>query len=104
MRKKTDIKIKNSCSTCFKELSVETKFELYNLLKTHPAEDYSVTNLAFRLGITQPTVSHHLKRMQKAGLLSSRKSGKETYYFVNDHCSIYDCECILSSIKFAVTK
>ena len=32
------------------------------------------------LGLSQPTVSHHLKILVQAGLLSSEKRGRWTYY------------------------
>jgi len=35
------------------------------------------------LGLTQPTVSHHMKILQQAGLVNSRKEGKWIYYTLN---------------------
>ena len=32
------------------------------------------------LGVTQPTVSHHLKILKSAGLVDSVRKGKEVYY------------------------
>ena len=37
-----------------------------------------------RLGITQPTLSHHMKILCDCGLVNSRKDGKWTYYTLND--------------------
>jgi ArsR family transcriptional regulator len=36
------------------------------------------------VGITQPTLSHHLKVLGSAGLVSSRRHGKERHYTL-DH-------------------
>jgi len=33
-----------------------------------------------KMGITQPTLSHHMKILCDCGLVSGRKSGKWTYY------------------------
>lgn len=35
------------------------------------------------LGLSQPTVSHHLKLLFQAGLIGSAKQGKLTYYHLN---------------------
>ena len=33
--------------------------------------------------ISQPTLSHHMKTLVEAGLLTERKEGKRTYYSIN---------------------
>ncbi len=40
-----------------------------------------------KLKLRQPTVSYHLKKMKKEGLVSSRKKGREVYYRVKLICS-----------------
>lgn len=40
--------------------------------------DASVTELIEHVGLSQPLVSHHLKRLRAAGLVESRRSGRET--------------------------
>ena len=35
------------------------------------------------LELTQPTVSHHMKILQEAGLVRGRKEGKWTHYSIN---------------------
>lgn len=42
-----------------------------------------VCELEDRLGMSQPAISHHLRALKKAGLISGRKSGKWTYYSLN---------------------
>ena len=37
-----------------------------------------------KLGITQPTLSHHMKILCDCGLVNSRKDGKWTHYSLND--------------------
>jgi Predicted transcriptional regulators len=36
------------------------------------------------LGLSQPTISHHMARLKEAGLVDSEKSGIWTYYRLRD--------------------
>jgi len=38
----------------------------------------SVTDLIAHVGLSQPLVSHHLKRLRAAGLIQTRRVGRET--------------------------
>jgi len=40
----------------------------------------SVSEIVAQLGVTQPTVSHHLKVLHDAGLVKREKRGKEVFY------------------------
>lgn len=60
----------------------------------------TVSSIVGHIGLTQPTISYHLKDMESHGLLKSRKTGKEVYYSINYHCPIHDCDCVLKSINF----
>lgn len=64
----------------FKALSDETRLAIINLLKEGPKYGLEV---AEALGITQPTASHHLNYLAKAGLLQVVKEGSYTYYYLN---------------------
>lgn len=44
----------------------------------------NVGELADVLGLTQPTVSHHLKQLRRAGLVDLRKRGRSHYCALND--------------------
>lgn len=39
-----------------------------------------VNNIAVAVNMSAPAVSHHLRLLKQAGLLSSRRDGKEMYY------------------------
>jgi len=39
-----------------------------------------VTNLSAAVQMSSPAVSHHLRQLKDAGLISSRREGKEVYY------------------------
>jgi len=43
----------------------------------------SVGEIAADVGVSQPTVSHHLAILRDAGLVNSRAEGKHTYYSLN---------------------
>ena len=53
------------------------------LLTFERGERLNVTQLADASTLARPTVSHHLKVLREAGILSSKKEGKEVYYWVN---------------------
>lgn len=57
------------------------RLQLYWLL-CHCEE--CVVNLAAMVGISSPAVSHHLKLLKDAGLVISRRDGKEVYYTAAD--------------------
>lgn len=46
----------------------------------------TVSELTLMLGLKQPTVSYHLKQMEKEGLLAGRKEGRKVYYSVKMSC------------------
>jgi ArsR family transcriptional regulator, arsenate/arsenite/antimonite-responsive transcriptional repressor len=43
----------------------------------------SVGELVERIGVSQPTVSHHLAILREAGLVNQRHEGKQTFYTLN---------------------
>ncbi len=87
------------CTKCFKSLGIDARIEMYAFLAEHG--ETTVGDLVDLVGLTQPTVSYHLKDMKKLGLLSSRKSGKEVYYSVDHSCPGYGSTCALSLAKFS---
>ena len=61
-------------------LSDETRQELMRLCC---CEWRSVGELAKAVGVTQPTVSHHLAFLRDAGLVDVRRQGRQTFYTLN---------------------
>lgn len=43
-----------------------------------------VCAIAELLGMTQPAISHQLKKLKDANLISNRREGKMIYYFLSD--------------------
>lgn len=61
----------------FRQLSDGSRLRLFWLL-CHCQE--CVTNLSAMMGMSSPAVSHHLRQLKGAGLIVSRREGKEVYY------------------------
>jgi ArsR family transcriptional regulator len=59
----------------------------------------SVGDLASKLEVTQPTVSHHLAILRDAGLVNIREEGKQTFYTLNQENIVICCGQLM--IKFA---
>ncbi len=43
----------------------------------------TVSEITERIGVSQPTVSHHLAILRDAGLVIVEREGRETYYSLN---------------------
>lgn len=63
----------------FKALGDPARVRIVNLLATS-RESRCVCELTEPLGLTQPTVSHHLKRLTDAGLLRREQRGTWAYF------------------------
>lgn len=63
----------------FKALADPARVRLLNLLATSD-EPVCVCELIPAVGLAQPTVSHHLKKLTDAGLLEREQRGKWAYY------------------------
>ena len=61
-------------------LADETRQEI---MKLCCCEWRSVGDLASKLEVTQPTVSHHLAFLRKANLVLIRPQGRQTFYTLN---------------------
>jgi len=68
----------------FHALSDPLRLRLLGLLpRSESPEPICVCDLAKRLEVSQPNVSHHLKVLRSAGLISCHKSGGYSYYRVD---------------------
>jgi ArsR family transcriptional regulator len=46
---------------------------------------HSVTDLAIGLGLSQPTVSRHLKTLRERGMVNATREGQSVIYALSDH-------------------
>jgi ArsR family transcriptional regulator, arsenate/arsenite/antimonite-responsive transcriptional repressor len=63
----------------FKALADPHRVRIVNLLATRPGP-VCVCEFTAPLGLSQPTVSHHLKKLTDAGLLTREQRGQWAYY------------------------
>ena len=63
----------------FKALADPARVRIVNLLARNP-ESVCVCDLTPAVGLSQPTVSHHLKKLVQAGLLRRERRGTWAYY------------------------
>ena len=63
----------------FKALADPARVRIMNLLATS-TEPVCACELEEPLGLSQPTVSHHLKKLTEAGLLEREQRGKWAYF------------------------
>lgn len=66
----------------FAALSDTTRLRLISLLA---AEECCVCDLAGQLGMTESAISHQLRTLRAARLVSYRKVGRQVFYRLHDH-------------------
>lgn len=64
----------------FKALGDPARVRILNLLATSEGEPVCVCHLTGPLGLSQPTVSHHMKRLLDAGIVEREQRGKWAYF------------------------
>ncbi|MET7646762.1 metalloregulator ArsR/SmtB family transcription factor [Streptomyces sp. NPDC005426] len=65
----------------FKALSDPVRLRLFSKVASHAGGEACVCDIS-DVGVSQPTVSHHLKKLREAGLLTSQRRGTWVYYRV----------------------
>ena len=63
-----------------KALADPTRLRLVSMVAAHDGGEACVCELTEPLGLTQPTISHHLKVLIDAGILTRDKRGVWAYY------------------------
>lgn len=66
----------------FKALSDPVRLRLLSLIASHAGQEACVCDVSAGFDVSQPTISHHLKVLREAGLLSSQRRGSWVYYRV----------------------
>jgi ArsR family transcriptional regulator len=65
-------------ATLFKALADPARVGIISMLSS--SDEVCVCALTDELGLSQPTVSHHLRLLREAGLVSAEKRGTWSYY------------------------
>ncbi|MBO3089732.1 ArsR/SmtB family transcription factor [Cellulomonas dongxiuzhuiae] len=63
-----------------KALADPTRLRLLSIIASHEGAEACVCDLTEPVGLSQPTVSHHLKVLAEAGLVTREKRGVWAYY------------------------
>jgi len=66
----------------FKALSDPVRLQLLSSVASHAGGEACVCDISAGLEVSQPTVSHHLKVLRDAGLLTSQRRASWVYYAV----------------------
>lgn len=92
------MKNKKICPQCLRLISQSSRLKIIQQLR----KKFNNVSVIVKgsLPLTQPTISHHLKVLQKMGMVLSKKRGRQIFYFLNKK---YPCKkCLLFKIPFKV--
>lgn len=73
----------NSAINAFASLAQETRLQVFRLLIEYGRSGAPAGKLSERLGVPQNTLSFHLSHLSHAGLVSSKRDGKQVFYSAN---------------------
>lgn len=66
----------------FKALADPVRLRLFSAVASHSGGEACVCDVSEGLEVSQPTISHHLKVLREAGLLTAQRRGSWVYYAV----------------------
>ena len=73
----------NATAELFKALADPARVRILNILATSGGEPVCVCHLIEPLELSQPTVSHHMRKLLDAGLVEREQRGKWAYFSLN---------------------
>lgn len=79
-----DVEAAERLARMFKALGDPTRVRLLSLIAAQPANEACICDLTEPVGLSQPTVSHHMKQLVEAGLVTREQRGKWAFYQVAD--------------------
>ena len=85
----------------FKALSIPVRFEIIKVLLK---SDCCVGALSKRLGVTEASVSQHLKVLRQAEIVIGDKRGYFTYYEINKKTLSYAAEAMNAIAQSEITR
>jgi ArsR family transcriptional regulator len=72
-----------SLARALKVLADPARLRILSLIQAQPTGETCICHLTEPLGLSQPTVSHHLKVLANAGLVERDQRGSWAYFCVN---------------------
>lgn len=81
-----------------KALADPVRVQLMSMLLAQPDPGVCTCDLAPALGVSEPTVSHHLKQLRAAGLVEGTRKGTNVFYrpraaALGALCRVIDPDC-----------
>ncbi|WP_340563413.1 ArsR/SmtB family transcription factor [Streptomyces sp. GSL17-111] len=70
-----------TASRMFRALGDPVRLQLFSAVASYEGGEACVCDIS-DVGVSRPTVSHHLKKLKEAGLLTSERRGTWVYYRV----------------------
>ena len=70
-------------SRLFKSMADPVRLRLLSLIASHAGGEACVCDLTDAFDLTAPTISHHLKVLREAGLITGERRGTWVYYRVH---------------------
>ncbi|MCA1783100.1 MAG: ArsR/SmtB family transcription factor [Dermatophilaceae bacterium] len=80
VRQPLDAQQAGALSRTLKALADPTRLRLLSLIAAHESGEACVCDLTEPLDLSQPTISHHLKVLREAGLVTSERRGTWVHY------------------------
>jgi ArsR family transcriptional regulator, arsenate/arsenite/antimonite-responsive transcriptional repressor len=71
-------------ASALKVLADPARLRLLSLIQAQPGHEACVCHLTEPVGLSQPTVSHHLKVLLQAGLVEREQRGSWAYFRVRE--------------------
>ena len=71
-------------ASALKAIAEPARLRLLSLIQAQPGHEACVCHLTQPLGLSQPTVSHHLKVLLQAGLVEREQRGSWAYFRVRE--------------------
>ena len=70
-----------TAAVMFKALGDPVRLRIFSMIASSPGGELCVCDV-LDVGVSQPTVSHHLRKLREAGLVTSRREGTWVHYRV----------------------
>ncbi len=90
------MKIEIDCVDFCKALADPTRQKILQMLMDG---EKTVSEIVEAFNLSQPTISHHLEFLNRYGLLTSRKEGKQVYYVTNQGEVIQCCGMLMAKFE-----
>ncbi len=81
----------------YKTIGDKTRIKLLIMLAAN--RTMSGQQLAEKLGVTPPTVSHHISKLKESSLIRERRDKNTIYYFINEKSLLQYNDALLNVLK-----